>query len=103
MHGKSGLGWYKLRRSLLRQGGKNLKIKRVNENPFLSQIQGTRPVPVLDEHYLRAMRASPMVKNEPDKVIPTTQGKVENFEHSDRCLRRRDHFQASKVRVFFFD
>jgi hypothetical protein len=49
-------------------GGKNIQVRRANESPNMANILGTRPVPVLDENYLKNLRVSAQVKDHADKL-----------------------------------
>jgi hypothetical protein len=54
------------------QGGKSLEMKRTCTTPSMLKVQGTRPVPVLSEGYLKPIRAAPTFKTEENKVKPPT-------------------------------
>lgn len=47
-------------------------MKRTCTTPSMLKVQGTRPVPVLSETYLKPIRAAPTFKTEENKVKPPT-------------------------------
>lgn len=47
-------------------------MKRTCTTPSLLNVQGTRPVPVLSEAYLKPVRAAPTFRSEENKVTPLT-------------------------------
>jgi hypothetical protein len=47
-------------------------MKRTCTAPNMLNVQGTRPVPLLSEAYLKPIRAAPTLKSDENKVTPLT-------------------------------